>query len=126
MSRAGLDPRRVENVVGPGHPDVNYAGGDIELKALEAFPVRAETKVVVPEFSGEQAGWLLQRERAGGRAWLMVRVGREWFLFSAEAAYRMRKGWTQQEWRTMAWWWGRLSDSLHRAWLIKKLKGERE
>lgn len=104
MVRADLDPRRVENVVGPGHPDVNYAGGDIELKALAAFPIRSTTNVTLTEFTGEQAGWLLQRQRAGGRAWLMVRVGREWFMFDAEAAYEVFRGATQSRWRELACW----------------------
>lgn len=104
MAQAGLDPRRVENVVGPGHPDVNYAGGDIELKAMKAFPKRDGTTVTVPEFTGEQAGWLLQRSQAGGRAWLMVRVGKEWFLFDAVRAYGVYVGLTQARWREFADW----------------------
>lgn len=122
MSLAGLDPRRVENVVGPGHPDVNYAGGDVELKAMEGFPKRADTPVTVPEFTGEQVGWLLQRQRAGGRAWLMVRVGREWFLFDAETAHSVYRGLTQAEWRTKAAWTAvYLSGSAER--LVELLRG---
>lgn len=104
LQAAYLDPRRVENVVGPGHPDVNYAGGDIELKALTAWPVRPATPVRVPELTGEQVGWLLQRQRHGGRAWLMVRVMKEWFLFDAEAAHAVQKGLPREEWKALACW----------------------
>ncbi len=123
MAQEGLDPRRVENVVGPGHPDVNYAGGDLELKVLECFPARPTTLVCMPEFTGEQAGWLLQRQRAGGRAFLMARVEREWFLFDAEAAYLVYRGLTQAEWREKAVWTARnLSGSSER--LEKILRGK--
>lgn len=121
LAEAGLDPRRVENVVGPGHPDVNYAGGDIELKALPSFPVREDTLVRVPEFTGEQAGWLLQRQRSGGRAWLMVRVDRTWFLFNAVAAHQVYTGLTAFHWRQRSVTYGRLGEIKTR--LIDALRG---
>jgi hypothetical protein len=98
----GLDPRRVENVVGPGHPDVNYAGGDIELKAMDAWPARPDTGVVVPEFTGEQAGWLAQRWKAGGLSWLMVRMGPSWFLFDGWTALEVWKSIDRQAWHDRA------------------------
>jgi hypothetical protein len=93
-----LDPHRVENVVGPGHPDVNYAGGDIELKAMVEWPKRPGTTVKVPHLTGEQIGWGLNRARAGGRWFLMVRVGSEWYGFTAMGAHAVYKGLTQDEW----------------------------
>lgn len=106
MAIAGLDPRRVENVVGPGHPDVNYCGGDMELKVLTEWPKRPTTCVRLPELSGEQVGWLLQRQQAGGLAWLMVKVEdtSEWFLFDARGALSVHNGLTQAQWRTFAAW----------------------
>lgn len=106
LAEEGLDPRRVENVVGPGHPDVNYALGDIELKVLMEWPVRPTTCVRLPKLTGEQVGWLLQREHAGGRAWLMVKVvdTAEWFLFDARGALAVHNGLTQAQWRSMAAW----------------------
>jgi len=100
MQGCGLDPRRVENVAGPGHPDVNYAGGDMELKALAEWPQRPESPVTVPTFTGEQAGWLGRRWQAGGLSWLAVRVDREWFFFDGWTALRLvYPGATQQQWR---------------------------
>lgn len=106
MARAGLDPRRVENVVGPGHPDINYAGGDIELKVLSEWPKRPGSCARLPKLTGEQVGWLLQRQHAGGRAWLMVKVEdtAEWFLFEARGALAVFNGLTQGQWRDMAVW----------------------
>jgi hypothetical protein len=90
MLGLGLDPRRVENVVGPGHPDVDYSHGNIELKALDAFPKFAHTPIKIRHFTGEQAGWLGQRWEAGGNAWLLVRVGQRhggsWYLFDGWSA----------------------------------------
>src|SRR4051812_33026356 len=98
LSGLGLDPRRVENVVGPGHPDVNYAGGDIELKAMDGWPVRPETLVKVPKFTGEQAGWLAQRWKAQGLSWLLVRIGSGWFLFDGWTALDVWRGLPRQLW----------------------------
>ena len=98
----GLDPIRVENVINPGHPDVDYTHGNIELKYMEAFPVRPGTKVKVPKLSGEQVGWITRRTEKGGLAWLLVRVGSEWFLWAGRDVHRVWKGLTQAEWREEA------------------------
>ena len=104
MAAAGLDPHRVENVVGPGFPDVSYAEGLIELKALEGWPMRLQTPVRLKEFTGEQAGWLARRWQAKGAAWLMVRVDREWFLFDGWTAMQVRSGLPREAWRKLAAW----------------------
>lgn len=75
----------VENAVLPGHPDVNYAGGDIELKRVPA--VRSEDAVVrVPHFSPQQRVFLTLRKRAGGRAHVLIMVGSEWILLDGLVA----------------------------------------
>lgn len=103
MAGCGLDPRRVENVVGPGHPDVDYTHGNIELKALETFPKMIQTPVRIETFTGEQAGWLGQRWEAGGLAWLMVRVGGGWFLFDGwTAVTQVYRGMNAADWHTFA------------------------
>lgn len=102
LQRLGLDPIRVENVLHPGHPDVDYTHGNIELKYMEAFPVRPGTKVRVPKLKGEQVAWITRRSRKGGLAWLLVRVGSEWFLWAGEQVWEVRQGLTQAEWRERA------------------------
>lgn len=98
----GLDPIRVENVVNPGHPDLDYTHGNIELKYMERFPARPGTKVTVPELTGEQVAWITRRTRKGGLAWLLVRVGAEWFLWAGKDVWAVRQGLTQAEWRERA------------------------
>ncbi len=98
----GLDPVRVENVLRPGHPDVDYTHGNIELKYMERFPVGAATRVRVPKLTGEQVGWLTRRSLKGGLCWLLVRVGKEWYLFPGADVYDVWKGLTQAEWRSRA------------------------
>lgn len=95
----GLDPVRVENVLHPGHPDLDYTHGSIELKYLPEWPKRASTKVRLPEFTGEQVAWLTRRWEKGGLAWLLVRVGSEWFLWPGNMTRDVRRGLTQAEWR---------------------------
>ncbi len=72
----------VENTVGVnGCPDVNYTGGWIELKWLRAWPKRPLTKVRIEHFTMEQRRWLSKRCSAGGDAYLLLQVQREWLLF---------------------------------------------
>lgn len=101
--RMGLDPVRVENVLHPGFPDVSYTRGLIELKQMAAFPIRPSTLVRVPKYSGEQAGFLTRRWVKGGLSWLLVRVGREWFLWSGSQAIKVWRGMTQESWQLTAY-----------------------
>lgn len=98
MSEAGMweairprlkkfDPVRIENVVGSGTPDVNYNDGWIELKYLDAWPVRDNTPVRIDHFTPQQKAWLVRRESTGGKAWLLLKVGKtDWLLFTGMTA----------------------------------------
>lgn len=96
---------RIENKVEKGTPDVNGCfnhngkGVDvwIELKSLREWPVRATTCIRLPHFTKEQKQWLLDRAEAGGRAFLFVRVEREYFLFSAARAQVVEQL-TREQW----------------------------
>lgn len=85
----GLDPISVENPVHPGTPDVNHTGGWIELKAIEAWPVRPTTPLRIPHFTPEQRVWLTRRWRADRRAWLFILVANDWLLFEGETGARI-------------------------------------
>ena len=76
----------VENPVGPGTPDINYCEGWLELKALDAWPVRPDTVVRVPHFTQQQRILLTKRAAAGGNVWLLLTVGRTWMLFEGVVA----------------------------------------
>jgi hypothetical protein len=80
-----LDAISVENMVGIGTPDVNYAEGWLELKFKKAWPKRETTALKFPHFTEQQRVWLKRRSRKGGTAYLLVLVGREWFLFHPNA-----------------------------------------
>ena len=81
-----LDAMAVENAVQPGTPDVEYIGGWIELKSLAAWPKREDTLVRVPHFNTLQRLWLSRRCGKGGKAWLLLRVGREWVMLAGDTA----------------------------------------
>lgn len=85
---AGLDPVRVENACAPGTPDVNCTLGWIELKIVpaEKMPKRATTDIKIPHFTVVQRIWLDRRTRSGGKAWLLLRVDKEWLLFDGTTA----------------------------------------
>ena len=103
--RKGLHAKGVltthhEDALNTGIPDLSYSGGGvhgwIELKWLEAWPKRAGTVVRIPHYTKEQKHFLLSRGRAGGRCWLLLRVGREHLLFDHEQAQDVGKetnGW---------------------------------
>lgn len=70
----------IENALDKGTPDVNTLAGWIELKQINGWPVN-RGPVRVPKFTAEQRFWLRKRCEAGGAAYLLIRVGKEWFLF---------------------------------------------
>lgn len=81
-----LHAMAVENSVQPGTPDVEYIGGWIELKSLDAWPKRADTAVAVSHFNQFQRLWLRRRSKMGGRAHLVLRVGTEWLVLEGGVA----------------------------------------
>jgi len=82
-----LDPVRIESRdTGSGIPDVNYIEGWMELKAVGRWPPRGGP-LRVDHFTTEQRTWLTRRNLAGGKAFLMLKVGKdEWLLFEGRTA----------------------------------------
>ncbi len=77
----------VENRVGVfGCPDVNYIEGWIELKWRRAWPKGETTPVTLDHLTRAQRRWLNKRFMAGGNAWLLLQVQREWLLFTGRDA----------------------------------------
>ena len=76
--------QRVEDLCSVGIPDINfcYSGAEywIEAKWLEAYPKRPSTPVRLG-LTPEQALWLTERRRAGGRTCVVAKVGRQWLVF---------------------------------------------
>lgn len=90
----------VENGVGaPGVPDVCFVGGWLELKcAPEGWPVRGGVLRLPHEFGAAQRVWHLKWARAGGRSWVLLRVGDDWILVPGDvAALHLEKDWTRAD-----------------------------
>lgn len=84
---AGLDARRIESTsTASGIPDVNYVQGWIELKCLRGWPVREKTIVKVKHFTADQRAFLRVRWAAGGKTFLLLKVAKEWLLFTGPVA----------------------------------------
>ena len=87
-----LDGVAVENSVGPGTPDVNYRDGWIELKWMRGWPkIPAHHPILIHHYTAQQRLWIRRRGRKGGKAFLLLQVGREWLLFKHEEAYFVGK-----------------------------------
>jgi len=101
-----LDPVRVENAVGPGTPDINYLGGWIESKQVEAWPKRASTPLRIDHYTAQQRSWHCKRRRAGGRVHLVleVRENNSFLIFDAATAAMGLGHWTQQQCCQRAHW----------------------
>lgn len=85
----------VENPVHPGTPDINFAGGWLECKELDAWPKDPDVVVPVPHFTPQQRLFLKQRNKAGEFADVLLKVGRSWFLiYGPDAADNLGKTWT--------------------------------
>lgn len=68
--------RRIENAVLVGDPDVEGCvdGAEFNME-LKSCPEPSPRGGVLVRISEEQIYWLYRRRRAGGQAWLLVRVG---------------------------------------------------
>lgn len=90
LHKCGVLTAHHEDMLNVGVPDLSYshAGvhGWIELKWAAEWPARSTTPLRLPHYTKEQRHWLLSRGRAGGRCWLLLRVGREHLLFDHERA----------------------------------------
>ena len=97
---------RVENRVEAGTPDLNYCVEGIEgwgeLKAVDRWPAGAWVPLRVPHFTKQQRFWLRRRIRYGGRAHVLIRVGRTYLVLPGEwAAERLGEA-PELEMREMA------------------------
>ena len=101
---------RVENRVKKDTPDLYFSvrstsstddhplTGWIELKCLDAFPVKPTTTVKLAHWTNGQRYWAIRHHNHGGNTWLVVQVGDEVFVFNA--AKLATSDWTQAEWRS--------------------------
>jgi hypothetical protein len=80
-------PIRVESTAsGAGVPDVNLTFGWIELKYANRWPPRLGP-LRIDHYTKEQRGWAIERIQAGGKVFLLLKVGKnEWLLFNGAVA----------------------------------------
>lgn len=78
----GFDPVRVENRLEKGTPDVNIAKGEwIELKWKRKKPKNSEAIFKLDhEYTTEQRIWAIRRIHAGGKVFVLVKIGSEWMI----------------------------------------------
>ena len=78
------DFKRIENNVSSGTPDVNYCiegkEGWIELKHAKEWPKRGGP-LKLRHFTSEQRLWIRTRQKAGGNAYVLLKVEKDYFLF---------------------------------------------
>jgi len=98
---------RIENAAGQGTPDLTgtIRGKHfwIEFKFLDEFPKRKKTQVKCDHFTQDQRTFLHDECMCGGRAFVWIQVGGEYFLFDGlEAAMHLGYGsaaWTKEDFK---------------------------
>jgi hypothetical protein len=85
--------KRIENSIDKGTPDVTYlfrrypkvppVMGWVELKYLDGWPDSDRTKVVVKKLTKDQVDFIADWDAAGGRAYVLIQVGRDYALLDA-------------------------------------------
>lgn len=100
--------KRIENLIEIGMPDVVYClrstlgdgpavSGWIELKYAHEWPKRESTEFRFPHLTKEQVLWLEEWSRIGGKACVMARVGRDFFLVPGSHCRILRDGVRREE-----------------------------
>lgn len=103
---------RIEDSAGVGTPDVNLCCRGVEawveLKHRDEYPAREGTPITLPHFTQQQKDWLRARGEAGGGAWLVVQVERDYYLFDWRGAQKIEQ-YPRALWVATAWkyWPGR-------------------
>lgn len=79
-----LHAMAVENPCLPGTPDVNFAGGWLELKWARSWPRNLARPLVLGHpVTSEQRLWLQSRERHNKEfTGILLQVERDWMLFN--------------------------------------------
>jgi hypothetical protein len=81
-----LDPVRVENRVEAGTPDVWYSEGALELKWMRIAPKRGGIVKLDHDYTLEQRVWAIRRDKAGGKVYVLLKIGSEYLLFKGIVA----------------------------------------
>lgn len=77
----GWDAFRVENLLYPGTPDINFIGGWMETKHVKNYPAKETDLITHPDFTISQRAFLKRRALMGGKTFLFVQVQKDYYLF---------------------------------------------
>ena len=110
----------VENPVYPGTPDISFIGGWIEMKKLDAWPVRPTTKVRLDHYTLQQRAWARIHHHRGGQSYWLLRVQREWLLLHGAVAAEVVGTLTQAELKGRAILY--MSDGFDGDLLLRQIK----
>jgi len=87
LKKWGLDGQAVENMVGPGMPDIYYIGGWIETKLTRAWPKRATSVVRLDHgLRSTQKLWIRRHTKRGGKVFVLIQIAKEFLLLDGETA----------------------------------------
>jgi hypothetical protein len=118
------DPVRIENRIEKGTPDVNLAGGEwIELKWKRRKPKNPNKIFQLDhEFTQEQRVWHIRRHHAGGKTFVLIKVGSDWILLAGNVAaeYLERVSYTELKLKAIKIWYKKLVDAELRQLLTEK------
>ncbi len=99
----GLDPVRIENSCELGTPDVNISTGAwVELKWTRKAPKRGGIVKLDHDMTTEQRTWAVRRHHAGGKVFLLLKIGPEYLLFYGHVAAEFLGKLTLEELREKA------------------------
>lgn len=88
---------RHEDRATPGIPDVSFGldvdasmtgkrQGWIELKRVAVAPKDEYAIMKLPSFTGVQRRWLKDRDQCGGSVFMLLQLGKTYFIFNGEVA----------------------------------------
>jgi len=85
--------QRVENLIGPGTPDLYYTLGKnstgwLELKYLDDWPKKRPTPVKIEHYTPQQRNWFRRHGSKGANVFLLLQVNKEYLLFDWETAVK--------------------------------------
>lgn len=129
LELAALDAVPVENGdTCPGHPDVDYAGGSMELKSVARYPAKDHSPIPFKSFTDDQRVWLVRRKAAGEPTFVLARVSGDWYLVDGDVAARRLGLAGKIELRRIAtrWWPGGRMDWSEMIRVLRQAKAMKD
>lgn len=101
-----------------GIPDLSFGAlgvnGWIELKQVDDYPTHFGSLIKPKKYTPEQVNWIRKRDRKAGNCFVFVKVGpKDYYLFKAKDAKRVKEGMTMTEYETecLTHWLGKVDSA---------------